>query len=99
MAKRYNFLTRCLAAVALLFVYVVGTSAILVGTTTTPAQARGRGGFGYRGGLVRGRGLGYRGLGYRGFYAPRAYYGYGYVAPRRCWWDPYYGTVCRRAYY
>jgi hypothetical protein len=95
MAKRYNFLTRCLAAVALLFVYVVGTSAILVGTTTTPAQARGRGGFGYRGGgFVRGRGLGYR-----GFYAPRAYYGYGYVAPRRCWWDPYYGTVCRRAYY
>ena len=82
MAKRYNFLTRCLAAVALLFVYVVGTSAILVGTTTTPAQARGRGGFGYR-----------------GIYAPRAYYGYGYVAPRRCWWDPYYGTVCRRAYY
>jgi enterochelin esterase family protein len=37
--------------------------------------------------------------GYRGIYAPRAYYGYGYVAPRRCWWDPYYGTVCRRAYY
>ena len=46
MAKRYNVLTRCLAAVALLFVYVVGTSAILVGTTTTPAQARGRGGWG-----------------------------------------------------
>src|SRR5919202_393669 len=29
MAKRYNFLTRCLAAVALLFIYAVGTSAIL----------------------------------------------------------------------
>ena len=96
MAKRYNFLTRCLAAVALLFVYVVGTSAILVGTTTTPAQARGwgRGGWGYRGGFARGRGYGYR-----GYYAPRAYYGYGYVAPRRCWWDPYYGRVCRRVWY
>jgi len=94
MAKRYNFLTRCLAAVALLFVYAVGTSAILVGATTTPAQARGgrgRGGFGYRGGFARGRGWGYRG------YAPRAYYGY--AAPRRCYWDPYYGYVCRRVLY
>ena len=34
MAKRYNFLTRCLAAVALFFVYLVGTSAILVGATS-----------------------------------------------------------------
>ena len=39
MAKRYNILTRCLAALALLFVYVVSTSAILVGGTTTSAQA------------------------------------------------------------
>jgi hypothetical protein len=31
MAKRYNILTRCLAALALLFVYVASTSAILVG--------------------------------------------------------------------
>jgi len=99
MAKRYNFLTRCLAALALLFVYAVGTSAILVGATTTPAQAwrggRGRGfyrgggrGF-YRGGF--GRGFGFRG----GFYP---YYG-AYYAPRRCWIDPYYGYVCRRAWY
>ena len=46
MAKRYNILTRCLAALALLFVYVVSTSAILVGATTSSAQAqwRGRGG-------------------------------------------------------
>ena len=41
MAKRYNILTRCLAALALLFVYVASTSAILVGATTSPAEARG----------------------------------------------------------
>ena len=35
MTKRYNILTRCLAAVALFFVYIAGTSAILVGATTT----------------------------------------------------------------
>src|SRR5438552_18167788 len=73
MAKRYNFLTRCLAAVALLFIYAVSTSAILIGASTTPAKAwRGRGGF-YRGG---GWGRG-RGWGYRGYYAPAADYGYG----------------------
>ena len=38
MAKRYNILTRCLAALALLFVYVASTSAILVGGTTASAQ-------------------------------------------------------------
>jgi hypothetical protein len=91
MPKRYNFLTRCLAAVALLFMYVVGSSAILVGATTTPAQAYrgrggwGRGGWGYRGGYGRG-------WGYRGYYAPRAYYGYG----ARCYWSYRWGrTVCR----
>jgi len=89
MAKRYNFLTRCLAAVALLFLYAVSTSAILVGATTAPAQAyRGRGGF-YRGGFGRGRGWGYR-----GYYAPRAYYGYGYGP--RCFWSYRWGrTICR----
>ena len=56
MAKRYNILTRCLAALALLFVYVASTSAVLVGGTTTSAEARGRG---------RGRGYG-RGYGYYG---------------------------------
>ena len=86
MAKRYNFLTRCLAAVALLFVYVIGTSAILVGATTTPAQA-------YRGG---GRGGGYRG---GGFGRGRGYYRGGFiVGPRgpRCFWSYQWGrTICR----
>ena len=61
MAKRYNILTRCLAALALLFVYVASTSAILVGATTSPAQAYRGGRGGYRGGGF------YRGGG-RGFY-------------------------------
>ena len=92
MAKRYNILTRCLAALALLFVYVASTSAILVGGTTTSAEARGgRGGGrgGFRGG---GRGF-YRGGG-RGFYGGRGYgRGYGfygapvYVVVARCWWN------------
>jgi hypothetical protein len=45
MGKRYNILTRCLAALALMFVYVASTSAILVGATTSSAEAlwRGRG--------------------------------------------------------
>ena len=96
MAKRYNILTRCLAALALLFVYVASTSAILVGGTTTSAQARGgRGGF--RGGGFRGGGRGfYRGGGWgRG----RGYGFYGgpvYVRPGpRCWWNPYGVRVCR----
>jgi hypothetical protein len=95
MAKRYNILTRCLAALALLFVYVASTSAILVGGTTTSAEARGgRGGF--RGG---GRGF-YRGGG-RGFYGGRGYgRGYGFygapvVVGRRCWWNAYGQRVCR----
>jgi hypothetical protein len=94
MAKRYNILTRCLAALALLFVYVASTSAILVGGTTTSAEARGgrgrggygRGGYG-RGGYGRGYGRG-RGFGFYG--APLI------VAPRaRCWWDAYGRRVCR----
>jgi hypothetical protein len=89
MAKRYNFLTRCLAAVALLFIYAVSSSAVLVGMTTTSAQAqwRGRGGWG-RGGWGRG-------WGYRGYYAPRAYYGYGGYGTR-CFWSYRWGrTICR----
>ena len=97
MAKRYNILTRCLAALALLFVYVASTSAILVGGTTTSAEARGGRG-GYRGG---GRGY-YRGGG-RGYYRGRGYgRGYGfYGAPLvvrpgpRCYWNPYGVRVCR----
>jgi len=92
MAKRYNILTRCLAALALLFVYVASTSAILVGATTSPAQAY-RGGRGYRGGGF------YRGG--RGFYRGRGFYGRGYgyygapVVGPRCWWNVYGVRVCR----
>ncbi len=65
MAKRYNLVTRCIAAIALVFVYFVSTSAILVGTSTTSAQARGGGrGGGFRGGGFRGGG--FRGGGFRG---------------------------------
>jgi hypothetical protein len=96
MAKRYNILTRCLAALALLFVYVASTSAILVGATTSPAQAYRGGRGGYRGGGV------YRGGG-RGFYRGRGYgYGRGYgiygapvVVGPRCWWNAYGVRVCR----
>ena len=92
MAKRYNILTRCLAALALFFVYVVSTSAVLVGATTSPAQAYrgGRGGFyGGRGGYGRGYGRG-RGYGFAPLIvAPRA-------RGRRCWWNAYEGVrVCR----
>jgi hypothetical protein len=96
MAKRYNILTRCLAALALLFVYVASTSAILVGGTTTSAQARGgRGGYRGGGGVYRGGGRGF----YRG---GRGYYGRGYgfygapvVVGPRCWWNAYGQRVCR----
>jgi len=86
MTKRYNFLTRCLAALALLFVYIASTSAILVGTTTSPAQARGGG----RGG---GRGFGRGGGGfYRGYY-PRGYGYYGYGGG--CYWSYRWGRyIC-----
>jgi hypothetical protein len=90
MAKRYNVLTRCLAALALFFVYFVSTSAVLVGATTSSAQAHWRG---------RGGGWG-RGYG-RGFYRGRGYYGRGYgyygapVVGPRCWWTAYGTRVCR----
>ncbi len=94
MPKRYNILTRCLAATALLFVYFFSTAAVLVGATTSPAQAYrggGRGGYGYRGG---GRGFYRGGYGYRGrgvVVAPRAYYGYG----PRCFYNRWGALVCR----
>lgn len=92
MVKRYNLVTRALAAVALFFVYIVGTSAILVGATTSSAQAwvvRGGGrGWGYGRGYYRGRGYYGRGYGYYG--------GPVYVAPGpRCWWNAYGVRVCR----
>ena len=88
MAKRYNILTRSLAALALFFVYVVSSSAILVGATTSPAQAWRGGGRGYYRGGGWGRG---RGWGYRGYGGPIV------VAPGpRCWWNAYRGVrVCR----
>jgi hypothetical protein len=94
MAKRYNILTRCLAALALLFVYVASTSAILVGATTSPAQAYRGGRGGYRGGgFYRGGGRGfYRGRGYgRGY----GFYGAPVVVGPRCWWNSYGVRVCR----
>jgi hypothetical protein len=99
MAKRYNILTRCLAALALLFAYVASTSAILVGATTSPAEARG--GRGRGGGWGRGGGRGYyRGGGWgrgRGYYG-RGYGFYGVPVVRggpRCWWNAYGVRVCR----
>ena len=64
MTKRYNFVTRALAALALLFVYVVGTSAILVGATTSSAQAWVARGGGRGGGWGRGGGRGKGGRSY-----------------------------------
>jgi hypothetical protein len=94
MAKRYNILSRFLAAMALVFVYmisVVGTSGLFLASSTSSAEARGRG----RGGGGRGIGRGYgrgRGRGYgRG-------YGFGgvYVAPRvrgGCYYSSRWGRV------
>jgi hypothetical protein len=90
MPKRYNILTRCLAAVALFFVYVAGTSAILVGATTSSAQAW----------VARGGGRGWGGRGYygRGYGRGYGYYGGPAVVVRpgpRCWWNAYGVRVCR----
>jgi hypothetical protein len=81
MGKRYNILTRTFAALALLFVYVASTSAILVGATTSPAQAWRGGGRGWGGRGYGGRGYGYGGVVVRG-------------GPR-CWWNVYGVRVCR----
>jgi hypothetical protein len=98
MTKRYNIVTRCIAAIALVFVYFVSTSAILVGASTTSAQARGGGrGGGGRGGGFRGggfRGGGFRGGGRgwgrgRGWGGVGIYGGYGYG----CYWSPRWGRV------
>ena len=95
MAKRYNILTRCLAALALLFVYVASTSAILVGGTTTSALARGgRGGYRGGGGFYRGGGRGfYRGG--RGYGRGYGFYGAPVVVGPRCWWNAYGQRICR----
>ena len=97
MAKRYNILTRCLAALALLFVYVASSSALLVGATTTPAEARGGRGGGFRGGgrgFARGGGWG-RGRGWGRGYGRGYGFGGVYIGGPRCWWNVYGVYVCR----
>jgi len=107
MAKRYNLVTRCIAAIALVFVYFVGASAVLVGASTTPAQARGGGfrdggfrgggfrGGGFRGGWGRGRGVGWGpavGLGLGlGLAYPYAYGAYPYGYGGGCYWSRRWG--------
>ena len=68
-----NILTRSLALMAMLCIYAfsfIGSSALLLGASSTPAQARGfGGGHGFGGGGFRGggfRGGGFRGGGFRG---------------------------------
>jgi len=84
-----NILTRGLAMMALLCIYcfsVIGTSAVLLGASTTSALARGGGGRGGGGGF---RGGGFRGGGFGFGLGLYPYYGYG------GYW-PYYGDegVC-----
>ena len=98
MAKRYNILSRCLAATARVFVYmvsVVGTSGLFLAASTSSVEARGRGrgggrGRGYARGYARGRGRGYgRGYGYGGVYVAPV------VRGRGCYYSPRWGrTVC-----
>jgi hypothetical protein len=69
-----SILTRSLALTAMLCIYAfsfIGSSALLLGASSTPAQARGFGGFGggrgFGGGGFRGGGFGgFRGGGFRG---------------------------------
>jgi len=61
MTKRYNIVSRCIAAMALVFVYmvsVVGTSGLLLTASTTSAEAQWGRGRGRGGGWGRGRGWG-----------------------------------------
>ena len=92
MAKRYNILSRFLAAMALVFVYmvsVVGTSSLFLAASTSSAEARGRGrgggrGRGYARGYARGRGRGYgRGYGFGGVYVAPVVRGAGCYYSRR----------------
>jgi uncharacterized membrane protein len=95
---RHHIVTRCIAALALVFVYcigLVGASAMLLAASTTSADARGgggrggggRGGGGFRGGGFRGGG--FRGGGYRGRGWGR---GYGIIAPG-CYYSRRWGRV------
>jgi hypothetical protein len=85
-AAHRPIMTRCLAVLALLFVYgayLVGATALLA-TSSTQAQARR-----WRGG---GRGRGRRGRYWGGYYATPYY-----VAPApRCYWSRRWRrTICR----
>jgi hypothetical protein len=94
-----NILTRGLALIAMLCVYgfsFIGTSALLLGASSTPAQARGfgRGGGGFRGGGFRGGGFRGAGIGLGlglglGLAAPYGYYGYGGYPYGYGYGDPY----------
>ena len=94
MVKRYNIISRCLAALALVFVYmvsVVGTSGLFLAASTSSAEAQ----WGPRsrqrlGGRGRGWGRG-RGYGYGGVYVAPAVRGEGCYFSRRwgrvvCWY-------------
>jgi hypothetical protein len=102
-----SIVTRCLAAAVLLGIYcagIVGTSALLLVSSSTTADARGgggrggggRGGGGFRGGGFRGggfRGGGFRGGGFRGRGRGWGWGGYGgYVEPG-CYYSYRWGRV------
>jgi hypothetical protein len=81
-----NVLTRGLAMAALLCIYgfsFIGTSALLLGASTTPALAGGHGGGGHGGGGHGGWGHGGWGHGGGGFHGGGFGFGLGYY--------PYYG--------
>ena len=107
-----SIVTRGLALMAMLCIYgfgLIGTSAVMLGASTAPAQARGGrgGGFGggFRGGGFRGggfRGGGFRGGGFRGAgiglglglgLAAPYYYG-GYGYGYPYGYSSYYGPGC-----
>ena len=90
MAKRYNILSRFLAATALVFVYmvsVVGTSGLFLAASTSSAEAqrgRGRGRGDAEAIAWRGRGRGYgRGYGFGGVYVAPVVRGGGCYYSRR----------------
>lgn len=92
------FLTRCLAAVALIGIYcvsIVGASTILTAAGTTSAEARGgRGGGGRGGGRGRGGGWGRGRGGGRGWGRGRGWGpGFGIVTPG-CFYNRWGRLVC-----
>lgn len=82
-----NILTRSLAMIALFCIYcfgLIGTSAVVLGASTTSALARGGRGGGFRGGGFRGGGFGFGGP-YYGYAYPPAYYGGSYYDEGACY--------------